>query len=218
MRSTRIAWLAAALHVGWAAPALAASAVAINPQTNQYAWHVSGTVDEAERKAQAACRTTSGGACLVFTACGLPGPAAIAFNSATGIWGAACGGPDQGAVDEQAVETCAVRSRGSGQCTVVERFADGEPGAGIAQGYFAGRWAEDCDADAWYRFQTINPNAFGLRACTPEGCEARDEVFRSLIGESVFIWPTDQTRLVKRGPDMLEMTRVDTSFLHRCEG
>jgi hypothetical protein len=49
----------------------------------------------------------------------------------------------------------------------------------------------------------VNARTVGLDACTRDVCKQRDEVFRPMIGGSVFIWPTSQTRLVKCGQDML---------------
>ena len=210
--------LAAVAAFAWADVAGAASAVAINPVTNQYAWHATGTVIDAEAQAIATCEAQSGSRCLLYDACGLPGPAAIAFNRESGQWGAACGGPDAATVGEAALDTCSLLSKGKGTCTVLERYVDGEPDAGIAQSYFTrSRWAADCkNSTSWYTFEPVNAATVQLEKCTSDGCELKDQVFRPLVGEAVFIWPTDKTRLLKRGPDRLEMTQVNTEFLDRC--
>lgn len=216
-KRTRIAALAAVLTIGWAGAAVAASAVAINPQSNKYAWHIAGTPLDAEAQALAACEAQSGGRCLLYDACGTPGHAAIAFNKTTGAWGAACGGADEAAAAEAAVDTCDLLSRGGGSCDVIDRYADGEPDSGIAQHYFKGRWAEDCkESRTWYAFAPVNARTVQLEKCSADGCTRQDQVFRPAVGEAIFVWPTDKTRLIKRGPDRLEMTQVNSSFLDRC--
>jgi len=211
---------AVAAALSWTTAAFAASAVAINPQTNQYTWHAGPSVEGAEAEALAACEKLSGGACRLFSRCGLPGEGAIAFNKTTGSWGAICGSKDAEAAADFALENCNLRAQGSGSCDVVERFTDKNLGETVAKGYFAGEWSENCDATAgdrrWHGFRFVNPLEFRIVNCTADGCADGREIFRPMLGESVFHWPTDNTRLAKRGPDMMQMTKLNSVFLNRC--
>ena len=215
----RFAFLAAAAAIMvWSVTALAASAVAINPQSNKYSWTTEATIDDAEAKALAACEKLSGSGCRILSTCGLPGEGAIAFNKATGAWGTVCGAKDAAAADAYALENCNLRSEASNKCAVIERFTDKHLGETVAQGYFAGKWSENCKSDAWHTFTFVNAVEFRINNCTADGCKDGREVFRPMLGESVFHWPTDNTRLKKRGHDTMEMTKVNSTFLDRCGG
>lgn len=209
--------VAAAALMAWSAGAYAASAVAVDPETHKYSWHTGDSVEGAEAEALDACEKLSGGGdCQLLSRCGLPGEGAIAFNETTGAWGAVCGAQDTAAADGYALENCSLRAQGSGKCDVIARFTDGHLGETVAKGYFAGKWAEDCDDAKWHGFRFVNSVEFRMVNCTADGCDNGREVFRPMLGESVFHWPTDNTRLKKRGPDTLEMTKVNSTYLQRC--
>ena len=214
MRITAAAAAFAALV--WGGAALAASAIAVNPDRNQYAWHNAPTIDVAQDEALAACKKISGADCRLFSVCGLPGQASIAFNQTSGNWGSACGDRTKEAADNHAMEVCNLRSQASGQCTVVERFSDSFDGDAVARSYFRGDWAEQCGGDSWMNFRFINAKEFRLQECTAGGCKDTAKVFRPRGGETTFVWPTDNTRLTKRGPDMMRMSQVNDRWIMRC--
>ena len=197
--------------------AMAASAVAVDPNSHKYGWVASETENEAVDGAKGACQKMTGSDCIVFSICGLPGKAAIAFNKSTGNWGAACGDPDQARADEHALETCNLRSQGKGQCDIVERFEDTFPGDAVSRPYFEGKWAQDCEASSWRQFRFVNAKEFRMQDCKAGGCTDRNEVFRPRDSENVFFWPTDNTRLFKRGPGLMSMVQINGVFLNRCE-
>lgn len=198
--------------------AMAATAVVVNPDRNTFFWHASELEDQAVEGARKDCEADGGGSCQVFSVCGLPGVGSVAFNKMTGNWGASCGGKEQNAADELALETCELRSQSKGSCAIVRRFEDTFPGNAISRGYFADRWAEDCEAKAWTEFRFVNALEFRQMNCTADGCEEGMEVYRPRDSESTFFWPTDNTRLFKRGPDLMQIVKINGRFLNRCEG
>jgi len=200
----------------WSGAATAASAVAINAERNQYSWHTAPTIDVAQDEALAACKKISGGECHLFSVCGLPGQASIAFNRTKGNWGAACGDKTKAAADAHAMETCNLRAQAGGTCEVVERFSDSFAGDAVARSYFRGNWAEQCGGDSWYNFRFINAREFRLQNCTAVGCKDSNKVFRPRDGETTFVWPTDNTRLTKRGPDQMRMSQINDVYLLKC--
>lgn len=197
--------------------AQAASAVVIDPNRNTYYWHAAELEAQAVDGAVNDCEASGAKSCVVFSVCGLPGAGAVAFNKATGNWGASCGGKVREQADSLAIETCELRSQSKGGCEVVERFDDSFPGTAVARGYFAGQWAEDCDASEWTEFRFVNALEFRQMNCTTAGCKEGMEVFRPRENESVFFWPTDNTRLFKRGPDLMQIVKINGKFLNRCE-
>jgi hypothetical protein len=192
--------------------------VAINPQGDKYAWHAEGDVTRAKENALTRCAKVSGGQCAVFSVCGLPGHGAIAFNKTSGHWGAACAAKQTGKAQNYALDNCNMHSQGKGACEIVETYNDFSAGGGLAMGYFSGRWAESCKAKTWHEFRVVNGKEFRLLDCNATQCSDRPEVFRSLSGETIFHWPTNNTRLRKRGPDLIEVTTINSKYLNRCGG
>tara|TARA_R110002167_G_scaffold44905_2_gene134920 strand:+ start:453 stop:1109 length:657 start_codon:yes stop_codon:yes gene_type:complete len=217
MHFPRTLLIAAAFVLAASQGAWAASAVAISTQMNKFYWHASELEENAVAGAMRECEAKSGGSCSIFSICGLPGEGAIAFNKTSGKWGAACGGPERDAADAHALETCNLRSQGQGQCEIVERYIDSFPGGAVSRGYFGGQWAEDCEAKNWTEFRFVNAQEFRMLDCQASGCSDRNEVFRPRNGESVFFWPTDNTRLFKRGPGLMQLVRINGVFINRCE-
>lgn len=197
--------------------ASAATAVVINSERNAFYWNAAELEDQAVDGAMEACVADGRDGCVVFTVCGLPGAGAVAFNKVTGSWGASCAGKVRGEADSLALETCQLRSEGLGKCEVVERFDDTFPGNAVARGYFAGQWAEDCENKSWTEFRFVNALEFRMLDCTAGGCKERMEVFRPRNSETAFFWPTDNTRLFKRGPDLMQIVKINGVFLNRCE-
>lgn len=191
--------------------AQAASAVAINAHNNQYTWHAAGDVAHAKQTALDQCAKRSGGQCVIFLACGLPGQGAIAFNRTSGHWGAACGAGNVDRTREFAVDNCNNRSGGKGRCEIVDGYKDDHPGGDPATGYFSGRWAENCTAQTWRQFRVVNAQEFRMLDCNASQCTDRREVFRPLFSETVFHWPTNNTRIRKRGPNNIEITHVNAA-------
>ena len=119
--------------------------------------------------------------------------------------------------DEHALETCSLRAQGEGSCEIVERFTDTFPGKTVSRSYFAGQWAVDCKASNWTEFSFVNAQEFRMMECKAGGCSETSKVFRPRNSESVFFWPTDNTRLFKRGPGLMQMVQINGVFLNRCE-
>ncbi len=196
--------------------ALAASAVAVNPENHQYVWRTDQNIDQAKATSLEQCAKISGSECAVFSVCGLPGRGAIAFNKASGHWGAACAAKEAERAREFALDNCNIRSLGKGACEIIETYNDLHSGEALAVGYFAGKWAENCKAKTWNKFRAVNDKEFRLLACTSAKCSDRPEVFRSLFGETVFHWPTNNTRIRKQGPNTIEVTATNSKYLKRC--
>ena len=209
--------LLAACSLALAEPASAASAVAVDQQSGHYAWRTRDTISQAEADARQACSQGAGRDCTLLTSCGLPGHAAIAFDPAAGRWGAVCGADDAAAAAEQAVENCQKSGETKGDCKVLQRYADEHPGNAVARGYFEGKWAADCDAPSWNEFRFVNAVEFRMMSCGPGGCKKDRQVFRPHGSESRFYYPTDYTRLSKRGPNEIVISQVDSNHLYRCE-
>jgi len=194
----------------------AASAVAINPQSHKFVWQTDQDIAQAKENALAKCAEASGSPCSIFAACGLPGNGAIAFNKASGHWGAACASKQPDQAQEFALDNCNFYSMGNGACEIADTFNDTSVGGSLATGYFSGRWAEDCGSKTWHQFRVVNAKEFRLLDCSAAQCNDRPEVFRSYFGETVFHWPTNNTRIRKRGPDTIEVTTVNSTLLERC--
>ncbi len=197
--------------------AQAASAVAVNSEGGKYAWHTDKDISRAKESALAQCAKVSGSQCAIFTVCGLPGNGAIAFNEVSGYWGAACAAEQADQAKEFALDNCNIRSQGKGACKIVGGYSDSSSGGALATEYFSGRWAESCDAKTWYKFRRVNNKEFRLLDCNAAQCSDRPEVFRSLSGETVFHWPTNNTRIRKRGPNTMEITTVNSKYFGRCD-
>ncbi|MDA1099111.1 MAG: DUF4189 domain-containing protein [Proteobacteria bacterium] len=194
----------------------AASAVAIDSQGNKFAWQSDQDIARAKENALAQCAKVSGSKCAIFTVCGLPGNGAIAFNKTSGNWGAACAAKQADQAREFALENCNLRSQGNGTCEIAGSYNDDSVGGALATDYFSGKWAENCKDKTWHKFRTVNSKEFRLLDCNAAQCTDRQEVFRSLSGETVFHWPTNNTRIRKRGPDTIEVTTVNSKYYNRC--
>ncbi|MEM7170246.1 MAG: hypothetical protein AAF530_08740 [Pseudomonadota bacterium] len=199
--------------------AFAAAAVATDQKMGVYSYEVQENLPDAIEKAEANCKSAGGTTCEAVTTCSLPGFGAVAHSAAVGTFSSSCGAESEERAIAEAVANCNFRALDPSGCEVLATFEDTNPSAGVNQSYFSGKWAHRCGSYEWYRFDFKSANEIIMEACngSEESCKPLNAVFGPSGSEQVFVYPNNNQKLVKRGPDTLEWRGVDTEILRRCK-
>ncbi len=202
-----------------AGSAQAASAVATDQNKGVYTYEVRENLADAIAAAEENCVKAGGTDCNAVTTCTLPGFGAIAHSAAVGTFSSSCGAESQERATAEAVANCNFRALDPNGCEVLATFEDTNPSMGVNQSYFSGKWSPRCGSYEWYRFSFKSANEIVMEACngSEESCKPMNAVYGPSGSEQVFVYPNNNQKLVKRGPDTLEWRRVDTEILHRCD-
>ena len=199
------------------APVLAASAIAYDKSTGIFAFNVSADLTQAKQEAERLCQAAGGQDCGAHTSCTRPGHGAIAFSEATSTLSGACGADTQQRANNEALANCTFRAFGAAGCIIVGTFKDTNPPGTVDQAYFNGRWAANCDSSTVsYRFEFTAPQQFAVMSCSGGDCTDTKEVYSPSGSEQVFIFPSNNSQMIKRGPETLEWRRINSMLLNRC--
>ena len=199
------------------APALGASAISYDKSTGIFAFHVAPDLTQAKQEAERLCQAAGGQDCGAHTSCTRPGHGAIAFSESTKTLSAACGADTQQRANGEALANCAFRAFDAAGCIIVGTFRDNNPPGTVDQAYFTGRWAANCDSSIRsYRFEFTTPQQFTVLRCSGGDCTDTKEVYSPSGSEQVFIYPSNNSKLIKRGPNSLEWRRTNSMLLNRC--
>ncbi|MEM7227037.1 MAG: hypothetical protein AAF495_28980 [Pseudomonadota bacterium] len=199
------------------APAWAASAIAFDKATGVFAFNVAPDLLQAKQEAERLCQAAGGGDCEAHTSCTRPGHGAIAFSESTKTLSASCGADTQQRANGEALANCAFRAFGAAGCIIVGTYRDGNPPGTVDQAYFSGRWATSCgNAPRSYQFKFTGAQEFTVLQCSGGDCTDTKETYSPSGSEQVFIYPSNNSRIIKRGPDTIEWRRTNNMLLNRC--
>ena len=199
------------------ASAWAASAISFDKSTGIFAFNVAPDLIKAKQEAERLCQAAGGQDCAAQTSCTRPGHGAIAFSEATKTLSAACGADSQQRANGEALANCTFRAFDAAGCIIVGTYKDNNPPGTVDQAYFTGRWSTNCDsATRSYRFEFTAPQQFKVLSCSGGDCTDTKEVYSPSGSEQVFIYPSNNSKMIKRGPATLEWRRINTMLLNRC--
>ncbi len=194
--------------------ALAASAIAMDPDSQAFAYHLGDNVKQLEGSAVKACQSLGGKDCSVIQSCRDPGYGAVAIDRGEFKMASACGLASKSAASAQALDKCA--SAGGGDCAIAAEYHDTIPSFSVEQAYFKGRWASYCRAKISYQVEFFAAREFRLRKnncrlfsregkCLLRRTSPQVEVYSPGVGEGNYISPTYGTRISKIDNDSIMM-------------